>query len=73
MSTRIAKLDDRWVVYWYQPPYDNVVQAQQWLYDQWGNEWGQLSILHLNNDRLRIVVLKFYRLDHANWFNLKWA
>jgi hypothetical protein len=73
VSIRTVKKDDRWVVYWYHPSYDDIVQAQQWLHDQWGNDWGQLSILHLNNDRMRTVTLKFYRLDHANWFSLKWA
>ena len=61
------------MVYWYHPPYDQVVEAQSWLYDLWQNHWGQLSILHLNNDRMRVVVLKFYQLDHANWFTLRWS
>lgn len=70
---KIQPVDEKWQVIWSQPSISNLSDAQAWLYDLWNNDWGTLQILDLNSDHNRTVILKFYRLDHANWFMLRWS
>ena len=69
----IQPLNDKWLVTWKKPSILELSNAQDWLYDIWHNDWGTLSVIDLNSDHLRTVLLKFHRLDHANWFMLRWS
>ena len=70
---KIQPVDNKWQVIWLGPSISNLSDAQAWLYNLWDNDWGTLQILDLNSDHNRKVILKFHRLDHANWFMLRWS
>jgi hypothetical protein len=69
----IQPLNEKWLVTWHKPPMDELIQARAWLYELWHNDWGSISILDSHSDHLRKAMLVFHRLDHANWFMLKWS
>lgn len=70
---KIQPVDDKWQVTWPAPSILELSDAQAWLYELWHNDWGTLQVIDLNSDHNRTVVLKFHRLDHANWFMLRWS
>jgi hypothetical protein len=70
---KIQPVNDKWEVTWLRPSIIQLSNAQEWLYDLWQNDWGTLQIKNLNSDGQRSVLFRFHRLDHANWFMLKWS
>ncbi len=70
---KIQSVSDKWLVTWQCASIMDLSNAQAWLYELWQNDWGTLQINDLNSDHQRTVILKFHRLDHANWFMLKWS
>lgn len=70
---KIQPVNDKWQVTWYCPSITELGDAQAWLHELWHNDWGTLQINDLNSDYQRSVIFTFHRLDHANWFMLRWS
>lgn len=57
---------DKWCVYWY--PKDNYMPAVQWLCENFESQWGHSEYIGLGH-----YCFTFHRLDHAEWFALRWS
>lgn len=63
---RIEQKNDKWHVIGGRLTRDQVEGMLSWCYENWNGHWGELDQTFGN------TVFIFHKLEHANWFMLKY-
>jgi hypothetical protein len=69
---KINPQNDRWEVTWFAHR-EKSDAAAQWCWDMFGSGWGEYHLGPLNMYGQGQHRYVFYRLAHAQWFQLKWS
>ena len=68
---KIIQANDKYVISWH-AHISRAMEAKYWCYDTFGDAWGEASLGVPNGLGMGLQVFKFHRLNHANWFMLKY-
>lgn len=63
--------DDKYIVSWH----DHIaraLEAKHWCHETFGDAWGDVALGVPNGIGIGKHLFKFHRLNHANWFMLKY-
>ncbi len=63
--------NDKYSVKWY-AHLAKALEAKFWCIDTFGDAWGDAHLGVPNNVGMAFHFFKFHRLNHANWFMLKY-
>jgi hypothetical protein len=63
----IEVINDKYRIWCGKIPRNEIDQRLQWCVDSWGDNWGFFDTVFGD------TCFVFYRLAHANWFNLRYS
>ena len=67
----LSVFEDKYQIQWVDSR-SNAYQAAEWCDETFGPEWGQFAWRNISRDGVTTNYFTFYRMDHAQWFMLKW-
>lgn len=67
----MTRIDDRYQVTWVDYR-TRAYEAAEWCDQTFGPEWGIFSWRNITRDGVTTNYFKFHRIDHTEWFMLKW-
>jgi hypothetical protein len=68
---KIVTSSDKIVLYWY-TPISQMWAAKKWCWETYGSGWGEVHCAEPNRIGDVFAEFSFRRMDHAQWFLIKW-
>jgi hypothetical protein len=68
---RMSVFNDKYQVTWIDDR-SRAYEAAEWCDQTFGPEWGSFEWRNILRDGVTTNYFTFYRIDHTEWFMLKW-
>lgn len=67
----LSTFEDKYMISWVEHKFQ-AYQAVEWCVETFGPEWGTFFWTGLMRDGVTTNYFTFHKIEHAEWFMLKW-